>query len=96
MQANHPAQSATILHLIPPANRDKITFTSYTDSERLPIAYGSDSDKSGTGTQRNLFSYGEADGMGGHPTQPKLARLQNPDTPLYLHKLLKCLVNMWM
>ena len=24
--------------------------------------------------------------MGGLPTQPKLARLQNPDTPLYLEK----------
>jgi hypothetical protein len=37
-------------------------------------------------TQGNLFSYGEADGMGGHPAHPKLARLQNPDTPLYLEK----------
>jgi hypothetical protein len=37
-------------------------------------------------TQRNLFLYGEADGMGGHPAHPKLARLQNPDTPLYLEK----------
>ena len=25
--------------------------------------------------------------MGGLPAQPKLASLQNPDTPLYLHKL---------
>jgi hypothetical protein len=24
--------------------------------------------------------------MGGHPTHTKLARLQNPDTPLYLEK----------
>jgi len=24
--------------------------------------------------------------MGGHPAHPKLARLQNPDTPLYLEK----------
>jgi hypothetical protein len=41
----------------------------------------------GLGTPRNLFLYGEADGVGGHPTQPKLARLQNPDTPLYLENL---------
>jgi hypothetical protein len=49
-----------------------------------------------SGTQRNLFLHGEADGVGGHPTHPKLARLQNPDTPLYLHKPLKYPVNTGM
>ena len=39
------------------------------------------------GTQGNLFLYGKTDGMGGHPAHLKLARLQNPDTPLYLEKL---------
>jgi hypothetical protein len=66
-------------------------------SGQINIIFTSDSDKddnirymagqSNDGTQGNLFFYGEADGMGGHPAQPKLARLQTPDTPLYLENL---------
>ena len=40
-----------------------------------------------TGTQ-GISYWLERDGMGGLPTQPKLASLQNPDTPLYLEKLI--------
>jgi hypothetical protein len=72
---------------IQPANRDRIniTFTSYTDSDNIGQGIAQ---RTGwhTGTQRNLFFYGEVDGMGGHPAHTKLARLQNPDTPLYLEK----------
>ena len=75
-------------------------------SGQINIIFTSDSDKddnirymagqSNDGTQGNLFFYRRDEGMGGEAAHPKLARLQNPDTPLYLHKLLKYPVNMWM
>jgi hypothetical protein len=56
-------------------------------SQRAIIPYTWQQQRSmGLRDSRNLFLYRKLDGMGGHPAQPKLARLQNPDTPLYLEK----------
>ena len=57
-----------------------------TASEQSSLTHGNSSAAWPPGTPRNLFLYGAADRLPHQPTHPKLARLQNPDTPLYLEK----------